>query len=96
MSDVTTTIETVVPSHRRREARPERITIGGEDFTRNDKVAEKYKASERAVNRGDAKGAPYIILHGVKYRPDGRYEEYLKAQIVVRGQSPKRRHVGQR
>jgi hypothetical protein len=102
MSDVTTTIETVVPSprrcdeRRRREARPERITIGGEDFVRNDVVAEKYKTTERSINRGDMKGAPFLILHGVKYRPEDQYDEFLKAQIIVRGQPPKRRHVGQR
>ena len=82
---------TTAPVQSRRAARPERITIGGKVFVRNDKVADKYKTTERSINRGDADGAPYILLHGVKYRPEEQYDQYVVAQVVVRGQPPVRR-----
>jgi len=76
---------------RRRSARPERLVIGGEEMVRNDVVAQEQGASERAVNRGDAHGAPYILLYGVKYRPIGRYHDFLLKRIQSRNQPPLRR-----
>ncbi len=76
---------------RRRTARPERIDLGDEELVRNDIIAREFGATERTLNRGDAKGAPFVYVGGVKYRPINRYREYLTAQIVVRGQPPQRR-----
>jgi hypothetical protein len=95
MSDVHTATATVVPS-RRREARPERIDIGDDLLVRNDIIAKEQGVSERTINRGDANGAPYTYSGGVKYRPLQQYRQYLTKQIVVRGQPPARRRVGQR
>jgi hypothetical protein len=83
-----------IDTQSRREARPERITLNGKGYLRNDIIAKKHGATERSVNRGDAKGAPFLLLYGVKYRPEEAYDEYLAAQIVVRGQSPKRNRRG--
>ena len=50
-----------------------------------------YGSSERALNRGDAAGAPYTYVAGVKYRPERGYQEFLTSQIQRRGAKPKRR-----
>jgi hypothetical protein len=75
----------------RRSARPERIVIGGEEFARNDILADEQGVTERTVNRGDACGAPYIYLGGVKYRPVERYHRHLLEQVKRRNQPLLRR-----
>jgi hypothetical protein len=75
----------------RRASRPERIDIADDELVRNDVVAREQGTCERTVNRGDARGAPYSFIGGVKYRPIRRYKAWLAAQIKVRGQPPKRR-----
>jgi hypothetical protein len=76
---------------RRREAHPERITIGGETFIRNDIQAKQLGESERSVNRGDKDGAPFRFFGGVKYRPERRYAEFVMNSIQVRKSlTPKR------
>jgi hypothetical protein len=69
---------------RRREAHPERITIGGETFIRNDIQARELGESERSLNRGDRHGAPFRFFGGVKYRPERRYAEFVMNSIQVR------------
>jgi len=66
---------------RSREAHPEQIVVGDETFIRNDKMAEKHGVSERTVNRGDRDGAPYRFFGGVKYRPKGRYDQFILNSI---------------
>lgn len=71
-----------------REMRPEHITIAGEEFERNDVTARRYGTTERSVNRGDANGAPYLTLHGVKYRPTKRYDEFIRSKVQIRKAKP--------
>jgi hypothetical protein len=79
---------------RRREAHPERITIANETFERNDIRAKNLCMSERSLNRGDAQGAPYVFLGGVKYRPVERHDAFILASIQQRKPpSPKRKTV---
>jgi hypothetical protein len=75
----------------RRSARPKRITIGGEEFARNDIVADDQGVTERTVNRGDARGAPYTYIGGVKYRPIERYHKFLLSEVKCRNQPSSRR-----
>jgi hypothetical protein len=69
-----------------RVTRPERIDVGSDVLLRNDLIAKKCGTSERSVNRGDAEGAPYAYIGGVKYRPEKAYQEFLASRIVRRGQ----------
>jgi hypothetical protein len=75
----------------RRSARPERITIGGVEFARNDVIATDYTVTERTVNRGDARGAPYTYIGGVKYRPVEGYAKFLLSEVKHGNQPPKSR-----
>jgi hypothetical protein len=76
---------------RPRVERPERIPLGDDTLIRNDILASTYGSSERALNRGDAAGAPYVLVAGVKYRPERGYQEYLAGRIQRRGGKPARR-----
>jgi hypothetical protein len=77
---------------RPRLEKPERIpSAGGEILVRNDIFAASLGYSERGINRGDAGGAPYVYVAGVKYRPQNAYHEYLASKVIRRGQPPKRR-----
>jgi len=69
---------------RRKEARPERITVGDEVFERNDITAKRYGGSERTINRGDKDGAPFRIFSGCKYRPISRYDAFILSTIQER------------
>jgi hypothetical protein len=69
---------------RRREVHPERITVGGEVFIRNDILAREQGESERSLNRGDKDGAPYRFFGGVKYRPQRLHAEFIMKAIQVR------------
>jgi hypothetical protein len=74
MSDTTTQ----APLDRRcKQAHPERIVVGGKTLERNDIVAQKYGESERSVNRRDRKGAPYIRIGNIKYRPQPDYDAFV-------------------
>ena len=77
---------------RPRLERPERIPLADDTLVRNDIVAATYGSSERALNRGDAAGAPFTYVAGVKYRPERGYQEFLTSQIQRRGRKPKRRN----
>jgi hypothetical protein len=79
------------PTGRTRSERPERIDIGSDILVRNDLVARELGTSERTVNRGDALGAPFTFIGGIKYRPERAYREYLAGRIQHRGQAPLRR-----
>jgi hypothetical protein len=74
-----------------RGAHPERITIGGETFERNDIRAKNLSMSERSLNRGDTRGAPYVFLAGVKYRPVERHDTFILNSILTRVPEQKRR-----
>jgi hypothetical protein len=67
-----------------REAHPERITIGGEVFVRNDILAREQGESERSLNRGDARGAPYRFFGGIKYRPLRLHAEFVMRTVQMR------------
>jgi hypothetical protein len=58
---------------------------------RQDVLAQEQGTTERAINRGDARGAPFIMLYGVKYRPIERYHKFLLGQIQARNQPPRKR-----
>jgi hypothetical protein len=72
-------------------SRPERIPLGDDVLVRNDIIASTFGSSERALNRGDAAGAPFVYVGGVKYRPERGYQDFLTSQIQRRGQKSKRR-----
>src|SRR5215831_15322822 len=76
---------------RRRELKPERITVGGEVFIRNDILARSLGESERSLNRGDARGAPYRFFGGIKYRPERLHAEFIMRTIQVREPQPHKR-----
>ena len=77
---------------RRREAHPERIVVGDEVFIRNDVMAGEYGVSERSIDRGDRDGAPFRFIGGVKYRPKGRYDQFILDGIQEgRPRPPKRK-----
>ena len=76
---------------RRREAHPERITVGGEVFIRNDVLAREQGESERSLNRGDARGAPYRFFGGIKYRPLRLHAEFVMSSVQVRQPQPHKR-----
>ena len=59
---------------RRRALRPERIALGDDVAVRNDLVALEEGVSERTLNRGDALGAPFLMVGGVKYMPLAAYK----------------------
>ena len=72
---------------RRREAHPERITVGGENgeiFVRNDVLARELGESERSLNRADRLGSPYRFFGGVKYRPLRLHAEFVMRTVQVR------------
>jgi hypothetical protein len=75
---------------RRRELHPERLVIGDETFIRNDVQAKELGISERSVNRDDRRGAPFVFIGGVKYRPQKRYADFVLSRIQVR-QPPSKR-----
>jgi hypothetical protein len=87
--DSTTQDQPLDPRDRR--AHPERIVIGNETFERNDIRAKNLCMSERSLNRGDAQGAPYAFLGGIKYRPVERHDAFILASIQQRKPQPKRR-----
>lgn len=76
---------------RKREERPERIDVKDDVLIRNDIMADQKGGSERALNRLDALGAPFVHVFGCKYRPLRGFEEFLASQIQRRGRQPKRR-----
>lgn len=95
MTDISTITTTIRPKNAdapRRAQRPERIDLGDDEGLRNDLVAKQQGVSERTLNRGDAKGAPFIMIGGVKYRPIRAYRQFLASQIQVHGRPPQRRH----
>jgi hypothetical protein len=80
-----------------REKRPERLLIGDDELVRNDLVAKELAINERTLNRGDRKGAPFIKIGGVKYRPIRAYHEFLAAHIERKNQPTlRRRQTGAR
>ena len=81
---------------RDRRAHPERIAIGDETFERNDIRARRLCMSERSLNRGDAQGAPYVFLGGIKYRPIERHDAFILASIQQRKPQPKARGQARR
>jgi hypothetical protein len=68
-------------STRGRAQRPERIDIIDDELVRNDVLASELRVSERTLNRGDAHGAPFTHVGGVKYRPYKRYKQYMAGRI---------------
>lgn len=83
-------MEALVPPGYRRLTRPERIDIGDDELVRNDLVARETGVSERSLNRGDANGAPFTYVAGIKYRPIKKYRQFLAAQIQVLGRKRQR------
>jgi hypothetical protein len=73
---------------RRREAHPERITVGDEVFERNDVRARNLGRSEKSLNGDDAEGAPYIYFGKVKYRPVKRHDAHILSRIKTSKPEP--------
>ena len=88
---MTSTTKTWQRGTRPRAKRPERIPLTDDTLVRNDILAAGYGSSERALNRGDAAGAPFVYVAGCKYRPERGYQEFLTSQIQRRGGKPARR-----
>jgi hypothetical protein len=86
MSDITT--EKI---NRRREMRPERISLGDQDAVRNDVLAKEQGVSERTLNREDKDDAPYMYFGGVKYRPERDYRAFLVSRIKHKKPAAKKR-----
>jgi hypothetical protein len=76
---------------RSRSAHPERIPLNDDELVRNDLIAAELGSSERSVNRGDANGAPFMLVGGIKYRPIKAYRTYLAEQIKRKSQPQRRR-----
>ena len=74
-----------------REAHPERITVGGEVFIRNDVLARDQGESERSLNRGDKRGDPFIFFGGIKYRPQRLHAEWVMRSVQIRQPQPRKR-----
>jgi len=74
----------IAPPPRGRNNRPERIDIGDDVLVRNDLIAHEEGTTERTVNRGDAHGAPFTYVGGVKYRPLRRYQAWRVSRIQQR------------
>jgi hypothetical protein len=70
---------------------PERIVVGGKTLERNDVVAQRYGESERSVNRRDLKGAPYIRIGNIKYRPQPDYDDFVLFEGITRRRAVQRR-----
>lgn len=79
MTDTTSTLD-----RRCRTVHPAEIDIGTDILVRDDIVARKYGVTTRTLGRGDAHGAPYTYIGGVKYRPGTAYAEFVKGRIQVR------------
>jgi hypothetical protein len=69
---------------RPRSARPERITLGGTEYVRNDILARALAVCERTINRGDIEGAPFRYFGGCKYRPSEQYAQFIERGIQTR------------
>lgn len=93
MTDLAPSMSGLSRAPRSRATRPERITVGGKTFERNDICAKRFGSSERGINRGDKKGAPFIYINGVKYRPVEDYDAYVLSGIQRRNQQPQRRRL---
>jgi hypothetical protein len=76
---------------RTRSAHPARIELNDDELVRNDLIAAEVGTSERSVNRGDANGAPFVLVGGIKYRPIKAYRTYLAEQIKRKNQPQRRR-----
>lgn len=76
------------PGRRRRETKPERLTIGGREFLRGDIYAGERGESERTVDR---RGGPYILIGGVKFRPPAENDELILAGMKGNQPPAKRR-----
>ena len=79
------------PNNRKRESRPEVITISGKQYVRNDIQARSEGITTRTMDKRDAKGCPRAFFAGVKYRPFPEYPGWIESQINVKDQPPKRR-----
>lgn len=60
---------------------PERIEVGNETFERNDITAARFGSCTKTLDRQDKRGAPYILVAGIKYRPVERYDQFVLGQI---------------
>jgi len=76
---------------RRRSAKPERLFIGEREYVRNDVRAKELACTERTLNRGDARGAPYQFFGGVKYRPVEEHNLFVLSGVQRRNQPPEKR-----
>jgi hypothetical protein len=65
--------------------------MDGTTFVRNDVLAREQRVTVRTINNGDRRGAPYLFLYGVKYRPEKLYGEFIASGIKAHKPTPPRR-----
>jgi hypothetical protein len=75
-------------------SRPERITIGGIEYVRNDVQARELGVCERTINRDDSKGAPFRYFGGCKYRPAQQFAAFIASGIQTHKPPSSRRGRG--
>ncbi len=88
MTDSTSTIDA-----RRRVSKPERITLNGKVLVRDDVAAKEKGLTSRALGRQDHKGAPFVYIGNVKYRPEHAFNEFFLKRIVTRTEPDRRKPV---
>jgi hypothetical protein len=95
MSDTTTEATTEPKGRGRPPGRPEpqrEITLNGERLLidqafRDEKLA---GCSQRTGSRYDARGLPFVMIRGFKYRPVERGCTWIATNIIALGQPAKR------
>jgi hypothetical protein len=71
--------------------------VDGKSCVRNDVLAREQRVTERTIDRGDRRGAPYLFVYGVKYRPEKLYGEFIASGIKAhKPVAPKRRRVSKK
>jgi hypothetical protein len=77
------------------EDHPQQIELANGVLLVRDDVAQKGRGqTPKTGTREDKRGAPHLMLAGVKYRPQPAYDNwFLEDKVVRRGQEPRRRRV---
>jgi hypothetical protein len=87
---------TVGPGRRPLASKPERIPLNDDELVRDDIKQAERGVSKRTAQREDAEGAPYIMIGGVKYRPNREYNAFTASRIVRQGPPPAKRRRARR
>ena len=64
-----------------------RVELANGTMLERDDIAQQKKGqSQRTAARQDKDGAPFVMIAGVKYRPQPHYDDYFVTKIVRLGQ----------